>query len=98
MIGNNIYYFNDKDQKVYKDGDKSPLNFGETGEEIQLVGDYVVITFNTTLNYSYRSIVYDKDGDVAFILPRKMSVISADSKRMTYFDEFDKKVFLVEMK
>jgi len=98
VIGNNIYYFNDKDQKVYKEGDKGPLNSGETGEEIQLVGDYVVITFNTTLNYSYRSIVYDKDGDVAFILPRKMSVISADAKRMTYFDEFDKKVFLVEMK
>lgn len=98
VIGNNIYYFNDKDQKVYNEGDKSPLNSGGTGEEIQLAGDYVVITFNTTLNYSYRSIVYDKNGDVAFILPRKMSVISADSKRMTYFDEFDKKAFLVEMK
>lgn len=98
VIGNNIYYFNDKDQKVYKEGDRNPLNSSETGEEIQLVGDYIVITFNTTLNYSYRSIVYDKNGDVAFILPRKMSVISADSKRMTYFDEFDKKVFLVEMK
>jgi len=98
VIENNICYFNDKDQKVYKEGNKNPLNSGETGEDIQSVGDYIVITFNTTLNYSYRSIVYDKNGNMAFILPRKMSVISADSKRMTYFDEFDKKVFLVEMK
>jgi len=98
IIGNNIYYFNDKDQKVYKEGDKNPLNSGETGEEIQLTGDYIAITFNTTLNYSYRSIVYDKNGNIVFILPRKMSVLSADSKRIAYFDEFDKKVFLVEMK
>jgi len=63
-----------------------------------LVGDYIVITFNTTLNYNYRSIVYDKNGDVAFILSRKMSVISAYSKIMTYFDEFGKEFFLVEMK
>ncbi len=98
VIGKDIYYISDKDQKVYKEGDKSPLNSGETGETIQLTGDYIVITFNTTLNNSYRSIVYDKNGNTAFILPRKMSVVSADSNRMTYFDEFEKKVFLVEMK
>ncbi|HBV67949.1 MAG TPA: hypothetical protein DEF04_07045 [Clostridiales bacterium] len=98
VLGKDIYYISDKDQKVYREGDNNPLNSGETGEAIQLTGDYIVITFNTTLNNSYRSIVYDKNGNMAFILPRKMSTVSADSNRMIYFDELEKKVFLVEMK
>jgi len=91
-------FISDKDQEVYREGDNSSLNSGETGEAIKLTGDYIVLTFNTTLNKSYRSIVYDENGDIAFILPRKMSKVSADLNKMTYFDEFEKKVFLVEMK
>ncbi|WMJ77480.1 MULTISPECIES: hypothetical protein [unclassified Sedimentibacter] len=98
VLGNDIYYINDKDQKVYKEGDTNSLNLGETGETIKMTGDYIVLNFNTTLDKSYRSIVYDKNGNVAFILPRIMSEVSADSNIMTYFDEFDKKVFLVEMR
>nr|WP_312577101.1 DUF5050 domain-containing protein [Sedimentibacter sp.] len=98
VLGNSIYYISDKDQKVCREGDTNPLNSGEIGEAIKLTGDYIVLNFNTTLDKSYRSMVYDKNGNIAFILPRKMSEVSADSKRMTYFDEFEKKVFLVEMK
>lgn len=98
VLGNDIYYISDKDQKVYKEGNTNPLNSGETGEAVQLAGDYIVLTFNTTLDKSYRSIIYDKNGNMVFILPRKMSMVSADSNRMTYFDEIEKKVFLVEMK
>ncbi|MDW7668867.1 MAG: hypothetical protein SCJ93_08590 [Bacillota bacterium] len=98
VLGNDIYYISDNDQKLYKEGDKEPLNFGETGETIELAGDYIILTFNTTLEYSYRSMVYDKTGNIAFIYPRRMSIVSADSNKMAYFDEVEKKVFLVEMK
>lgn len=98
VLGNDVYYINNKDRKVYKEGDKNPINSGETGEVIQLTGSYVVLQFNTTLKSSYRTMVYDKDGNTAFILPRKVSTVSADSNKMIYFDEFEKKVFLVEMK
>lgn len=98
VLRKHIYYISDKDRKVYKGGDKDPLNRGETGEAIQLTGNYVVLKFNATLQVSYRTMVYDKNGSTAFILPREVSIVSADSNRMTYFDEVNKKVFVVEIK
>jgi len=98
VLGNDIYYINDRDYKVYKEGDKIPLNSGETGALIQRTGNYIVLKFNTTQKISYRTMVYDKNGKAAFILPREIGIVSSDSNRMTYFDEFEKKVFLVEMK
>lgn len=98
VLGKDIYYISDKDRRVYKDGDKNPINSGETGEAIQLTGDYIVLKFNTTLQVSYRTVVYDTNGTAAFILPRELSRVSADSNRMIYFDELEKKVFLVELK
>jgi len=98
VLGEDIYYISDKDRKVYKEGDKNPINSGETGEAIQRTGNYVVLKFSTTLQVSYRTMVYDKNGNATLILPREMSIVSADSNRMTYFDEFEKKVFLVEMR
>jgi len=98
VLESQIFYFNHADQKVYMEGGKNPFNSGEIGEEIQLAGNYIVITFNATLNTSYRTMVFDGNGQMAFILPRKISLVSSDSNRMAYFDEFDKKVFLVEMK
>ncbi len=98
VLGKDIYYINDNDRKIYREGDRTPINSGETGEAIQLTGNYVVLRFNTTLNVSYRTMVYDKNGNAVFILPREVIIVSADSNRMTYFDGFEKKVFLVEMK
>lgn len=98
LLGNDIYYINANDQKVYKEGNPNPLNSGETGEQIQTIGNYVHITFGTTLNNSYRSIVYDQNGNIAYILPRAMAIVSADANKMTYYDTIDKKVYLVELK
>ena len=89
VLGKDIYYISDKDRKVYREGDKTPINSGETGESIQLTGDYVVLKFNTTLQVSYRTMVYDENGNTALILPREVSRVSADLNRMLYFDEYE---------
>lgn len=98
VLGSSIYYFSDTDQRVYKSGENTPLNFGELGESLQWLGDFVSITFDTTLDNSYRSIVFDQNGVMAFILPRRMRLASADSNKMVYFDEYERSIFLVELK
>lgn len=98
VLGSSIYYFSDTDQRVYKSGENTPLNFGELGKSLQWLGDFVIITFNTTLDNSYRSIVFDQNGVMAFILPRRMRLASADSNKMVYFDEYERSIFLVELK
>ncbi len=98
VLGDSIYYVNAADQKLYLSGEVQPLNGGETVEAIELKGDYIVVKYNTTLDKSYRTVVYDKFGDAVFILPRQIGVVSADSNRIIYYDLVDNQVFMARIK
>ncbi|PID82058.1 MAG: hypothetical protein CSB16_03255 [Clostridiales bacterium] len=98
IVADSLYYVNDANQKLYQSGKAQPLNWGETVESIELKGDYIVVKYNATLDRSYRTVVYNKSGNDVFILPRQISVVSADSNRIIYYDLVDNQVFMARIK
>ena len=93
VINSNVYYASD--EKVYKNGIEEPLNFGEKCSSIQRAGDYVIIKFESTVSDSYKTIIYNKDGEEILKTPKTMQIISAYSNKIVYYDDIDSKVYLV---
>ncbi|MGB4439993.1 MAG: hypothetical protein WBJ13_12405 [Sedimentibacter sp.] len=98
ILNENIYYVNSKDSKIYMSGSKEPLNSVETAEEIVLLGDYVILKFNTTIPNSFRTIIYDRAGNQVFKSTAHMSVIHDYSDTIVYYDDVMNKVFAARLK
>lgn len=98
VLNNNIYYVNRENLKIYIAGILEPLNSGETAEGIVLLGDYVVLKFNSTIPNSYRTIIYDRAGNQVFKSTAHMNVIHDYSDTIVYYDDVMNKVYTAKLK
>lgn len=98
ILNENIYYVNSKDSKIYMAGSKEPLNSGETAEEIVLLGNYVMLKFNSTIPNSYRTIIYDRAGNQIFKSTAHINVLYKYSDTIVYYDDVMNKVFTARLK
>lgn len=96
-LNGHIYYQNADDGKIYKEGIREPLNSGEKCYMISRTDDYAVLNFQSTVKDSYKTIIYNKDGIEIFKTPKKAQVISAYSNKIAYYDDFENKVYLLEV-
>lgn len=98
ILDENIYYVNGDDLKIYMIGITESLNSGETAEEIVLLGDYVMLKFNSTVPNSYRTMIYDRAGNQVFKSTAHMNVIHNYSDIIVYYDDIMSKVFTIRLK
>jgi len=98
VLNENIYYVKRKDLKIYIAGVIEPLNSGETAQGIVLLGDYVMLQFNSTIPNSYRTIIYDRAGNQVFKSTAHMNVIHDYSDTIVYYDDVMNKVFTAKLK
>lgn len=63
VINGHVFYENIYDNKVYKEGIVEPLNLGEKSYSISRTGNYVVLKFLSTIPNSYKTIIYNKQGE-----------------------------------
>ncbi len=98
ILDENIYYVNGDDLKIYMIGITESLNSGETAEEIVLLGDYVMLKFNSTVPNSYRTMIYDRAGNQVFKSTAHMNVIHNYSDIIVYYDDIMSKVFTIGLK
>jgi len=98
VLNKNIYYVERKDLKIYIAGVIEPLNLGETAQGIVLLGDYVMLEFNSTIPNSYRTIIYDRAGNQVFKSAAHMNVIHDYSDTIVYYDDVMNKVFTARLK
>lgn len=96
VINGHVFYENIYDNKVYKEGIVEPLNLGEKSYSISRTGDYVLLKFLSTIPNSYKTIIYNKQGEAIYKTPVSMQIVSADSNKIAYYDEIANKVYLVD--
>jgi len=98
VLNGNIYYVNVEDCKIYMSSSKEALNSGEIGSEILLLGDYVMLKFDSNIPNSYRTIIYDRAGNQVFKSTAHINLLYTYSDTIVYYDDVMDKVFTAILK
>ena len=95
IFGGKIYYINDDDNKIYVDGESTPVNSNINAKSILSGDNYILFKYGS---FNPSTVVYDSYGKEIFKISKTINTLSFDSDTLAYLDETENKGYMVQFK
>lgn len=96
VLNDSVYYINMDDQKVYNAGNPEAINSGLKGISINLIDNLLFLRFESVKANSYSTVFVDETGKEMLSVAAFISIVSADSGRIVYYEDTVNKIYIVK--